>query len=255
MSENSIMREMIDNHESCRIVQNDSGYTVKLRPVAVSESLAEKLSSEDISSGMSIVNRQLELSNIKTNLYRQCTNTNCHAKDKCIFRAIPNGNTNADVLFLNKMPTDYEVCNMSSHCDRNGVFLSLILSKMNVSRDSIYCTDMIKCNTQLDEHSFNECVRTYTENEINYVAPKVIICNGLSVLKACVNLSVLHGLSGDVTYGKIYDARTSSGLPVKVMAMYDLSTVLQKTGNDYERCKTELWTQILSAFKTSIQEG
>lgn len=255
MNESGIMREMIENHESCRIVQNDSGYTVKLRPVAVSESLAEKLSSEDISTGMSIVNRQLELSNIKTSLYRQCNNTNCQAKDRCIFRAIPNGNTNADVLFLNKMPTDYEVCNMSTHCDRNGVFLSLILSKMNVSRDSIYCTDMIKCNTQLDEHSFNECVRTYTENEINYVAPKVIICNGLSVLKACVNLSVLHGLSGDVTYGKIYDARTSSGLPVKVMAMYDLSTVLQKTGNDYERCKTELWTQILSAFKASIQEG
>lgn len=243
---------MIDNKESCKIIQDETGYTVKLRPAVISDSLVDKLSPEDITAAMSIVNRQIELSNVKTNLYRQCNNTNCQNKDKCIFRAIPNGNTNADILFLNKMPTDYEVCNMNSHCDKTGVLLSLILNKMNVSRDSVYCTDIIKCNAQLDEQSFNECIRTYIENEINYVSPKVIICNGLCALKTCIKFNILHNLSEDVTYGKIYDAKTSSGLPVKVMAMYDLNTVLQKTGNDYEKCKTELWTQILSAFKVSM---
>lgn len=243
---------MIDNKESCRIIQDVTGYTVKLRPTVVSDSLIDKLSPEDITTAMSIVNRQIELSNVKTNLYRQCSNTNCQNKDKCIFRAIPNGNTNADILFLNKMPTDYEVCNMNSHCDKTGVLLSLILNKMNVSRDSVYCTDIIKCNAQLDEQSFNECIRTYIENEINYVSPKVIICNGLCALKTCIKFNILRNLSEDVTYGKIYNANTSSGLPVKVMAMYDLNTVLQKTGNDYEKCKTELWTQILSAFKVSV---
>lgn len=252
MDNNTIVQEMINNHESCRIIKNDSGYIVKLRPVAVSESLNEKLSSEDISTGMSIVNRQIMLSNIKTNLYRQCDNTNCQVKDKCIFRAIPNGNTNADVLFINKMPTDYEIGNMSSHCDKAGVFLSLILDKMHVSRDSVYCTDMIKCNFQLDEQSYNECIHSYLFKEIEYVAPKVIICNGLSVLKACIKSGVLNNLPLDVTYGKIYDASTALNLPVKVIAIYDLNTVLQKTGPDYERCKTELWTQILSAFKASV---
>lgn len=243
---------MIENKESCRIIQDESGYTVKLRPAVVSESLTDKLSPEDITTAMSIVNRQTELSNIKTNLYRQCNNTNCQMKDNCVFRAIPNGNTNADILFLNKMPTEYEVCNMSTHCDKIGVFLSLILNKMNVSRDSVYCTDIIKCNAQLDEQSFNECIRTYVENEINYVSPKVIICNGLCALKTCAKYNILQGLSEDLSYGKIYNAKTSSGLPVKVMAMYDLNTVLQKTGADYEKCKTELWTQILSAFKASV---
>ena len=244
-----IMQEMIENHESCRIIEVMDEYIAKLRPAAVTESLNGKLSAEDISTGMSIVNRQLMLSNIKTNLYRQCSNTNCKAREKCVFRAIPNGNTNADILFLNKMPTDYEVGNMSSHCDKNGVFLSLILDKINVSRDSVYCTDMIKCNTQLDEQSYNECIQTYISQEIEYVAPKVIVCNGLSVLKACAKSNVLKNLPADVTYGKIYDASTASNLPVKVIAIYDLSTVLQKTDADYEKCKTELWTQILSAFK------
>jgi hypothetical protein len=59
-------------------------------------------------------------------------------------------------------------------------------------------------------------------------------------------------LPSDVTYGKIYDASTASNLPIKVIAIYDLSTVLQKTGSEYDKCKTELWTQILSAFKASV---
>lgn len=252
MNNNIVMQEMIDNHESCRIIKEDSGYVVKLRPVVVSESLNDKLSSEDISAGMSIVNRQIMSSNIKTNLCRQCSNTNCNAKNNCLFRAIPNGNPNADIMFLNKMPTDYELCNMTSHSDRNGVFLSLILSKMNVSRDSVYCTDMIKCNAQLDEESYNECIQTYISKEIEYVSPKVIVCNGLSVLKACIKSNIIKNLSLDVTYGKIYDASAVSGLPIKVIAIYDLNTVLQKTGNEYEKCKTELWTQILSAFKASV---
>lgn len=249
MNNDAIVQEMIDNNESCRVIEDNNGYIVKLRPSVIPEALKGKLSEADIADGTSIVKRQLELSNIKTSLYRQCDNVLCKAKDNCIFRAVPNGNTDADVLFLNKIPTCYETCNMSSHCDKNGIFLSLILSKMGVSRDAVYCTDMIKCDAQLDEQSYNECINAYIVNEIRLVSPKVIICNGLSVLKACVKSNVLIGLSLDVTYGKIYDARTRDNNPVKVIAMYDLSTVLQKTGDDYTRCKTELWSQILSAFK------
>ena len=246
---NIIMQEMIANHENCRIIQDDTQVIAKLRPLAVTQSLVGKLSSNDIEQGMFLTSRQISLSNLKTDLYRQCPNTNCIAKDRCAFRAIPNGNSNADIMFLNKMPTQYEMCNMTSHCDRNGVFLTLILSKMNVSRDSIYCTDVIKCNTQLDEQSYSECINTYLKHEINYVLPKIIICNGLSVLKACIKSGILGDLPLDVTYGKIYNARLSTNLPIKVIAIYDLDTVLQKTGDSYEKCKSELWGQILTAFK------
>lgn len=246
----TVIPEMIKNGESSRIIESESGYKVVLRPSVIKNSLAGKLHCEDVGLGMNIVNRQIGFSNINTGLYGQCCNMTCIAKDKCIFRALPNGNTNASVMFINKMPTDYEMATMTSHSDTVGVFLSLILSKMHISRDSVYCTDMIKCNTQLDEQSFNECIKTYLNKEIEYVAPKIIVCNGLSVLKACAKSGVLNGLPSDVTYGKIYEVNTALNLPVKVMAMYDLSTVLQKSGSEYERCKTELWTQILSAFKT-----
>lgn len=254
MDNNAIMQEMIENHCSCKIIETENGCTVKLRPKAIAESLNGKLSSEDISTGMSIVNNQIMLSNLKHNLYRQCNNTQCNVKNECVLRAIPNGNTNANILFLNKMPTDYEVGNMCSHCDRNGVFLSLIFSKMNIPRDAVYCTDMIKCNKQLDEQSFNECIHNYIEKEIEYVKPKVIVCNGLALLKTCIKSKIISNLPSDITYGKIYNAITALGQPVKIIAIYDLDTVLQKTEQEYERCKTELWTQILSAFKASVEE-
>lgn len=250
---NAIMQEMIDNHESCRIISDENGTTAKLRPSVISELLKDKLSDSDILDGARIVNRQIALSNIKTNLYRQCSNTNCIVKDKCVFRAIPNGNTNADVMFLNKMPTEYEMANMTSHCDRNGVFLSLVLDKMNVSRDCIYCTDMIKCNAQLNEESYKECLQEYIMKEMECISPKIIICNGLSVLKACVKNNLLqHILPEDIAYGKIYNATLPSGTETKVIAIYDLDTVLKKTGDDYVACKTGLWSQIMSAFRSLL---
>ena len=139
----SIMQHMIDKNESCRIIHNGDETIVKLRPISILDSLKGKLSDADIQSGGSIINRQLTINTLKTNLYRQCINTHCNYQSQSMFRAVPSGNGEAKVMFINKQPTQYEACNMSTHCDREGTFLSLILSKMNVSRDSIYCTDMI----------------------------------------------------------------------------------------------------------------
>jgi DNA polymerase len=253
MDNTTVIPEMIQEGVSSKIIQTESGgYKVVIRPSMISHALEDKLSPEDISLGMNAVIRQMKFSNILTGLYGQCCDVNCAFKEKCIFKALPNGITNADVMFINKMPTDYEMAIMTSHSDKVGAFLSMILKKMNISRDSVYCTDMIKCNAQLDEQSYHECINTYLKNEIEHVAPKVIVCNGLSVLKACIKTGILKNLPVDVTYGKIYDANTVSDTPVKVIAIYDLNTVLQKTGEDYNKCKTELWTQILSAFKASV---
>lgn len=249
MNDDSILQEMIENKESCRIIQNDTDYTVKLRPQAISESLKDKLSNEDILSGMSIVTKQIALSNIKTELYRQCCNTNCKYKNNNIFRAIPNGNSNAKVLFLNDKPTDYEVCNMCSQCDRNDVFLSLILNKMNIERETIYCTSLTKCNQDVDDNTYNECINTFLSKEIDYIKPKIIVCNGISTLKKGKQAGIFQNLPSNITYGKIYTI-TASNTQTNIIAIYDIETVLNKTDEAYDKCKTELWMQLLSVFKS-----
>ena len=247
-----IMQEMIDKNESCRIIHNDNETIVKLRPISILDGLKGKLSDTDIQNSGNIINRQLTINSLKTNLYRECINTHCSYQNKSIFRAVPNGNNEAKVMFINKQPTQYEACNMSTHCDKEGTFLSLILSKMNVSRDSIYCTDMIKCHGNPDENSCKECINIYLEQEINLVKPQIIICNGMSVLNACIKMGIICNLSENISYGMIYNASTSLGHNLKIMAMYDLSKVLQKNDNDYAKCKDELWSQILTAFKSTV---
>lgn len=249
MNNDLILQEMIDNKESCRIIKNDTDYTVKLRPQTISESLKDKLSNEDIILGMSIVTKQIALSNIKTELYRQCCNTKCSYKNNCIFRAIPNGNNNAKVLFLNDRPTSYEVGNMCAQCDKNDVFLSLILNKLNVERESIYCTSLIKCNQDVDDNSYNDCINTFLKKEIDYIKPEIIICNGLLTLKKAKQAGIFQNLPSNITYGKMYTI-TASNTQVNVIAIYDIETVLSKTDEDYNKCKTELWMQLLSVFKS-----
>ena len=82
--------------------------------------------------------------------------------------------------------------------------------------------------------------------------PQIIICNGMAVLNACIKMGVLSDLPENISYGMIYNATTSLGRSLKVMAMYDLNKVLQKNDADYAKCKDELWSQILTAFKATI---
>lgn len=253
MTDNAL-QEMIDNHESCRVLNDANGnFIMKLRPNTIIEGLQDKLAPEDLSLAAKIANLQNTLMGIKTDLYLRCSDLNCSAKGLCPFRSIPNGNMNADVMFISKTPSQYEACNLNSHSDRAGVFLSLILQKLGVSRESVYYTDMIKCHTNnLDKNSYNQCINHYMIKEIECIAPKLIICDGLSLLKACARMEnpVFLDLPSDIAYGKIYDTRTAKGFAVKVMAMYDLDVVLRKTGEEYDKCKTDLWQQLLTAFKT-----
>ncbi len=258
IKDSDIMQEMISNHEECRVTNNDNGdLTVKLRPNAVIENLQEKLSPEDLSSASRIANIQNALMSIKSDLYLRCSQLNCNVKDECPFRSIPNGHSDADIMFISKMPSEYEACNFNSHSGQSGVFLSLILDKLGVQRESIYCTDMIKCHTTtLNKESYNECIAHYLSREIGYVLPKLILCNGMSLLKACMKTDnpILTDLPTDIEYGKIYNAKTSKGLAVKVMAVYDLDVVLKKDTENYNKCKNDLWHQLLTAFKSIMGE-
>lgn len=245
-----IMSDMIENNQSCYMSRDNSGEIVEvhLRPKAVEESLKDKLQESDIQKASNTVSRIAFSNQLKNNLCTRCGDVKCINNGKDL-RSLPNGNINAKIMFINKQPTDYETALSTCCCDRNGLFFSLILDKINVDRESVYCTDMIKCSGQLDEPSFNECIDTYLKSEISLVNPSVIICNSLSVLKTCISRNLVRNLPATVAYGNIYDTELYTGKPVKITAIYDLDTVLRKTGDDYTRCKNELWSQVLNAFK------
>lgn len=243
----NILQEMQDQSKS-HVVTDDC---LIVRPYAVINKLNGKLSEQDLSKASEIMEKQIRFSSMLFRLHSGCAGVNCVNADKCMFRAIPTGSIDADVMFVNKLPTEYETCIGASHADVNGAFLSLILDKLNIPRGHVYMTDFIKCHiANLDENSYNQCVNTHFVNEVDIVKPKLIICIGLPLLKTFVRTNIFDNLPQAVSYGNIYNAKTKSGHPVKIMSIYDLDKVLQKTGDDYEKCKTELWGQLLTGFKS-----
>lgn len=242
------MQDMVNNNEKCRIEKEGDGFHVLLNPDSVTKALNDKLLPEDIQQGMNIVNNVLNLSSINNSLHRQCIDINCVNKCTSPFKSIPNGNPNARIMLLNKMPTDYESCRMCSHCDTASIFLSLVLSRINISRNDVYCTDMIKCNCNtLDEQSFRSCIESYLLKEVQYVHPEIIICDGIAVLKSWAKLGYIDGLPQDIQYGNIYDV-IISGISLKIMAIFDIDRVIQKQGEDLIECKGKLWLQIIKAI-------
>lgn len=245
-----ILQEMLENDLSYSV----SSDCVVIRPRSIISKLDGKLSKQDLDKTEALMNKQIQYSSIIHKLNTCCFGINCANANKCTLRSLPSGNIDADIMFVGKTPTEYETC-IGAFTDVNGAFLSLILDKLNIPRGNVYMTDFIKCCTNnLDEESYNSCINTYFAKEVDIIKPKLIVCLGLPLLKTFVRANIFNGLSETVAYGNIYNASTKSGNPVKIMSIYDLDKVLQKTGEDYEKCKTELWGQLLTGLK-SIQGG
>lgn len=243
-----VMQEMQENHEKCRVTEMNGETVVTVRPESIAESLNGKLSPEDINNGISMMGDVMKFAALNSSLYRQCSGVQCMEHCKSPFRSIPNGNSKAKIMLLNKMPTQYEACMMCSHCDTESALLSMILNKIHMTRNDVYCTDMIKCHCQnIDEQSVRACIDDYLMKEIQYVQPEIIICNGIGVLKTWDKLGYITGLPQDASYGNIYNV-VINGISLKIMAIYDLERVLMKEGQDLSECKGKLWIQILSAY-------
>ncbi len=242
--------------EKYQIGTNNNGDTVvTLHPSAIAEELKGKLSDADIMAGLSAVQKAYDSSFLYRELSSSCVNINCPSNSKSTFRVYPNGSYTAKVMIVNQKPTPYELYSQVSGSDKASVFLSLILSKMNVSRDDVYFTTLSKCDNGNDAESCQTCAKTYITREIVQVKPAVIVCNGLMTLKRLEFYGMLCGLPSETTYGMIYNVTVnldaSTQYPVKIMAIYELDKVLQKEGADYAKCKTTLWQQLLTAFKSA----
>ena len=247
---NTVISEMIENHESCRIItDNQDETTVMLRPNIIRESLKGKISDQDIDTGMDIIDKSIDLASVMNNLYRQCICTNCPEKVNYSLRSIPNGNINAKVMFINSKPTIYEVGRMFSHCDKDSVCLSMVLSKAGIRRDDLYFTDIVKCIPLDSSYDFPKiCVSNYLIKEISHISPKAIVCNGIDTLRTLAGIGFIQGLPETVSYGTIYPV-VINDVQVLITAIYDINTMLSKEGEEYEKCKVGLWGQLLQIFK------
>ena len=222
--------------------------TAVIMPSALSSKVKGKLLDDDINVGQKSITDSIRLGRIDTLLCNSCKHKQCKVKDSGIARTKPRGSQYAKVMFINKMPSQFETACGTSVCDEKGILISVILSKMNVPVESIYFTDVVKCHGSISEAEWiNQCVKEYLTEEIDIVKPQVIITNGIAVLRILKFAGIITQLPETIEYGKIYECECN-GIKIKAISIYELEKVLMKEGTELTKCKNELWTQLLTAF-------
>lgn len=225
---------------------------------AIKEELKGKISDKDIERSCELTTSMSEIRKIYLDLitgkgcqdkYDSCAELESdYNKSQCGNKCLPFGNSNADIMFVKRIPSVLECGSMMSHSDTAGHFLLLMLDKIGKKPTDFFFTDFIKCpNQKINIDSCWRCATSYFMKEVHVIKPKLLIFEGTSALKALMNENIIIGIE-DIKYGEIYDAEFIN-FPLKVMCIYDIDSVLQKQGKDLQDAKNNLWIFVNKAIR------
>lgn len=240
---------------SIRTNEDNGSLTLIIHKDSIRKELDNKLLKEDIELAISSVEKSKDINELMLSILTGSSCENCKIKDNCqsaerFTRCVPYGNLSSEIMFINKMPTELEFKTMHSHSDTLGIFLTLILNKLGYKREELYFTDLVKCYSEdMDEESCWHCIMSYIIKEIFLILPKAIVCEGMSVLKFLKETGTFEGLPEirQLQYGKVYEVYfLNTEHKMKVISIYPLDKVLEKTGEEYDLCKQNLWQQLVS---------
>lgn len=246
MTENDIKKAAVEaeNSRDGFVVKKD---TAVILSSAISDKVKGKLLDTDIASSKTEVMNAIQMNIMDTKLCGGCTGI-CNSYQATMMRSRPRGSMHAKVMVINKMPSGYEAAVGTSVSDEKGMLITTILNKMGIPLEEIYYTDLVKCsNPSVSTDDIKKCISEYLQNEIRAVKPKLIIANGLSVIRILSSFNLILGLTDGLEYGKIYNGKID-GFDSNIVGIYELEKVLMKDGDELSKCKSVLWTQIQSAL-------
>ena len=131
----------------------------------------------------------------------------CEARTKIVFGV---GDPGARLMFIGEGPGHDEDVQGIPFVGRAGMLLTDIIRAMNLTREQVYIGNVVKCrppeNRTPEPDEIAAC-RGFLEEQIEIIAPSVIVCLG------AVAVQVLVGASGGITKirGTLRDYR---GIPV-----------------------------------------
>lgn len=97
-------------------------------------------------------------------------------------KAVPGeGSLNADIMFIGEGPGFYEDRDGRPFIGQAGKILDEMLSKIDLDRQDVFITNMVKCrppnNRDPLEIELSTC-KPYLEKQIELIAPRVVVCLG-----------------------------------------------------------------------------
>lgn len=166
-----------------------------------------------------------ELNLLNKQLFNSCMYTDCAIKGNTFPRSVSNGSVFSDIMLVDAFPTEYSAYT-GCLTDERGYILEEALIETQHTRDSIYCTDMIKCHNvqDLNHDCVVNCLKHYFFKELEIVNPKAIILTD-SAYKACVKYEILP--ADNYNYFTWNDTSILPfKKPVSVAVIWDFKSVL-----------------------------
>jgi len=163
----------------------------------------------------------------------------CEACDLCEKETVVlgDGNLDADYMFIGEAPEDEESKTGKPFIGKCGKLLTAIINSMDLLRDDVYITNVIKARPPRNRNPFHEEVEGCSKflfRQIEIVDPIVIICLGAfaaqTILRSEEKISVLRGNVFD--YGKY-----------KVVPTFHPSYLLKQSSK-----KKEVWSDMKLAM-------
>ena len=137
---------------------------------------------------------QVEYKSIKLNEIakeiKSCTKCPLHLKR--LNPVAGEGNPNADIMFIGEGPGEMEDIKGKPFVGRAGKLLTKMLAAINLTREEVFITNIVKCRppnnrTPLPEE-VNACF-PYLERQIEIIQPMIICCLGGPAIKTILNVN------------------------------------------------------------------
>jgi uracil-DNA glycosylase len=135
------------------------------------------------------------------------------------------GSPDADIVFVGEAPGEKEAKSGEPFCGRAGKILDELLASVNIERQDIYITSIVKDRPPKNRDPRPEEIEIYTpylDRQIEIIKPKVIATLGRF---AMVYIMDRYGLSDEVEsigdlHGKVFTTEMSWGDKVKIVPLY-----------------------------------
>ncbi len=167
---------------------------------------------------------------------KRCTECELHRSRK---NAVPGeGNIDADIIFIGEGPGEVEDNKGRPFVGKAGQLLTRMLTAINLKREEVYITNIVKCRPPNNRTPLPEEVETcilYLKRQIELINPLIICCLGGPAVKALtgsnLGISKLRG-----TFHRY--PGTDGGIPL--IATYHPAAVLRFP----ERYKRAVWNDL-----------
>ncbi len=124
------------------------------------------------------------------------------------------GNEHAKIMFIGEAPGRYEDLQGLPFVGTAGKLLNKLLSEINISRDDVFITNIVKCRPPNNRDPTKEEIEAchgYLDRQIDIIRPKIICTLGRFSMDYILNkFGISHG-SITESHGKVFEVKNLLG--------------------------------------------